>query len=101
MISLLDSTSPYTTLSRDPKDNVLFIDKLTNNWFQQFMFVHNIIFLSQSGRLTCSPQKEREIEMHTVFHLGVLYRDFSNGTFDENLMENINETPFVVNHLRI
>ena len=53
------------------------------------MFVHNIVLLSQSGRLTCSPQKEREIEMHTVFYLGVLRRGFPNGTFDENLIENI------------
>ena len=97
MTSLLDSTSPYTTLSRDPRDNVLLIEKLTNSWLQQFMFVHNIVLLSQSGRLTCSPQKEREIEMHTAFHLGVLHRGFSNGTFDENLMENIDETHFVVN----
>ena len=35
--------------------------------------------------------------MHTAFHLGVLHRGFSNGTFDENLMKNINETHFVVN----
>ena len=31
MTSLLDLTSPYTILSRDPKDNVLLIEKLTNN----------------------------------------------------------------------
>ena len=35
--------------------------------------------------------------MHTAFYIGVLYRSFSNGTFDENLMENIDETHFVVN----
>ena len=97
MTSLLDSTSPYTTLSHNPKDNVLRIEMLTNSWLQQFMFVHKIVLLSQSGRLTCSPQKEREIEMHTAFHLGILYKDFSNGIFDENLMKNIDETYFVVN----
>ena len=72
MTSLLDPTSPYTIRSRDPKDNVLLIEKLTKTWLQQFMFVHNIVLLSQSGRLTCSPEKKREIEMHTSFHLGVL-----------------------------
>ena len=35
--------------------------------------------------------------MHTAFYLGILYRGFSNGTSDENLMENIDETHFVVN----
>ena len=97
MTSLLDFTLPYTTFSHDPKDNILFIEKLTNSWLQQFMFVHNIVLLSQSGCLTCSPQKECKIEMHTAFHLGVLHRDFSKGTFDENLMENIDKTHFVVN----
>ena len=97
MTSLLDSTSPYITFFRDSKDNVLFIEKMTNSWLQQFMFVHNIILLSQSKRLTCSPQKKREIEIHTTFHLGVLHRGFSNGTFNGNLMENIDRTHFVVN----
>jgi hypothetical protein len=35
--------------------------------------------------------------MYTAFNLGVLYRGFSNGTFDKNLMENIDETHFVIN----
>jgi hypothetical protein len=35
--------------------------------------------------------------MHTAFYLCVLYRGFSNGTFNENLMENINELHFVMN----
>ena len=97
MTSLLDPTSPYTIHSRDSKDNVLLIEKLTSSWLQQFMFVHNIVLLSQTGCLTCSPEKEREIEMHTAFHLGVLHRGFLSGAFNENLMENIDETHFVVN----
>ena len=61
------------------------------------MFVHNIVLLSQSGRLTCSPKKECEIKMHTAFNLGVLHRGFLSGAFDKNLMENIDKTYFVVN----
>jgi hypothetical protein len=34
--------------------------------------------------------------MHTAFHLGVLHKSFSNNTFDENQIENIHETHFVV-----
>lgn len=44
MTFLLNSTSPYTTFSRDPKENFLFIEKMTNIWIQQFMFTYNIIF---------------------------------------------------------
>ena len=47
--------------------------------------------------MTCSPEKETQIEMHIAYHLGVLYRGFQNGNFDENLIENLDETHFTVN----
>jgi hypothetical protein len=59
------------------------------------MDVHNIMLLSQHGRLTCSVEKQ--IEMGTAYHLGVLQRGFQSGEFDENVMENLDETHFVVN----
>jgi hypothetical protein len=61
------------------------------------MDVHNIVLLSQRGRLTSSVEKELQIEMGTTYHLGVLQRGFQLGEFDENVMENIDETHFVVN----
>ena len=61
------------------------------------MEVHNIVLLSQRGRLSCSPEKEQEIEMHTAHHLGVLQRGFQSGEFDENLIDNLDETHFVIN----
>jgi hypothetical protein len=73
---LLDPTSIYTAQSRDPKDNRLLIEKLNHSWVQQFMDVHNIILLSQRGKLSCSLGKEIQIEMQAVHHLGVLQRDF-------------------------
>ena len=94
---LLDPTSPYTTQSHDPKDNVLLTSKLTLSWIQQFMHVHNIVLLSQRGRLTCSSEKELQFERVTTYHLGVLHRGFETRVFDENLMENVNETHFVIN----
>ena len=94
---LVDPASLYTALSRDPKDNVLLLEKLTHCWIQQFMHIQNIVFLSQTSRLTCSPEKKQEIEMQVAYHLGVLNRGFQDGTFDENLMENIDKTHFVVN----
>ena len=94
---LLDPTSPYTAQSRDPKDDTLLTSKFTPTWIQQFMHVYSIVLLSQHGRLTCSPEKELQIERATMYHLGVLKRDFGSGIFDENLMENVNEIHFVVN----
>jgi hypothetical protein len=64
---------------------------------QQFMDVHNIVLLSQRGNLSCSPEKERQIEMNTAYHLGVFQRGFQSRIFDENLMENLDETHFTVN----
>jgi hypothetical protein len=64
---------------------------------QQFMDVHNIVLLSQRGNLSCSPEKERKIEMNTAYHLGILQRGFQSRVFDENLMENLDETHFTVN----
>jgi hypothetical protein len=50
------------------------------------MDVHNIVLLSQRGKLSCSPRKEFQIEMHAAHHLGVLQRGFQTGIFDENLV---------------
>jgi hypothetical protein len=94
---LLDPTSIYTVQSRDPKDNRLLIEKLNHSWIQKFMDVHNIVLLSKRGKLSCSLGKELQIEMQAVHHLGVLQRGFQIGIFDENLIENIDETQFVVN----
>ena len=94
---LLVHDSPYSVHSCDPKDDVLFTQKLTHSWGQQFMHVHNIVLLSQRGHLTCSLEKELQIERSTVYYLEVLKRRFESGLFDENLMENIDVTHFIVN----
>ena len=93
----LGPDSPYTPASRDLRDNGLILNKFTSSWVHQFMAIHNVVLLTQRGRLTCSPKKETQIEMHTAYHLGVLHRGFENGVFDENLMENLDETYFTVN----
>ena len=94
---LLAPDFPCTIHSCNLKDNVLLTQKLIYSWRQQFMHVHNIVLLSQRGRLTCSPAKELQIERSTICHLGVLKRGFKTSLFDENLMENIDKTHFVVN----
>ena len=45
----------------------------------------------------CSPKKGTQIEMHTAYHLKVLHHGFQNGSFDENLIENLDETHFTMN----
>jgi hypothetical protein len=69
---LLGQNSIYTKYSRDPKDNKLLTEKICYNWIKQFMDVHNIVLLSQRGRLICSIEKELQIEMATSYHSGVL-----------------------------
>ena len=61
------------------------------------MHMHNIVLLSQTYRLTCSPKKELQIEQNTIYHLEVLIRGFDSGLIDENLMKDIDKTHFVVN----
>jgi hypothetical protein len=56
-----------------------------------------IVLLFQCGKLSCSPGKEIQIEMQATHHLDVLQRGFQTGIFDENLIENIDETHFVIN----
>jgi hypothetical protein len=63
LLVLLDPTSIHTAQSRDPKKNRLLIEKLNHSWVQRFMDVHNIVLLSQRGKLSCSPGKDLQIQM--------------------------------------
>ena len=94
---LLAYDSPYIVHSCDLKDNILLTQKLTHNWGQQFMHAHNILYLSQRSCPTYSPKKKLQIERSTSYYLGIFKKRFETGLFDENLMENIDETHFVVN----
>ena len=58
---------------------------------------HKIVLLFQRGCLTCNPNKELQIKMQTVYHLELLQRKFASREFDENFIENLDETHFVVN----
>ncbi|KAI9911133.1 hypothetical protein PsorP6_009188 [Peronosclerospora sorghi] len=58
---------------------------------------NNIVIRMQTGKLSCSPEKELQIEKTVAFHIGELHRGFTAGTLDENLIRNMNETHFVIN----
>jgi hypothetical protein len=94
---LLAEDSIYHAQSQDPKDDKFLTQKIIHYWMQQFMDVYNIVLLSKRGNLSCSPEKERQIEMNTAYHLDVLQRGFQSRVFDENLMENLDETHFTIN----
>lgn len=53
--------------------------------------------MTQIDKLMVSPTKTEFIEHFVAFHMGVLARGFQSGALDENLMENIDETHFVIN----
>ena len=82
---------------RDPRDNKLIHDKITTRWVQCFMSNFNVVVRSQTGKLMCSPEKELHIQKTIAFHMGELHRGFASGELDENLIENMDETHFVVN----
>ena len=44
-----------------------------------------------------SPKKELQIKRAITYFLEMLRRDFKSGIFDENVMENVDRTYFVVN----
>ena len=61
------------------------------------MIKHNVVYHMQTGRLSWSPAKERHIRMLVAFHLGTLYQGFLSGEYNENYMENVDETHFLIN----
>jgi hypothetical protein len=82
---------------RDPVDQKLIVGKILTRWIQCFMAKHNVVVRSQTGKLMCSPEKELHVQKTIIFHLGMLHRGFASGELDENLIENMDETHFVIN----
>lgn len=96
------------SLIRDSDANALYhpsvvvygkplMEKVTARWIKHFMSRNKIVLRCQTGKLLVSPQKLLFIEKTVAFHLGVLYRGFTNGTFCEDTIENADETHFVFN----
>lgn len=61
------------------------------------MAKHNVVVRAQTRKLLCSPEKELHVEKTIAYHLGELFRGFSSDQLDENLIENMDETHFVMN----
>lgn len=57
----------------------------------------NIVYRSFSEKEAFSSANQEQIERELVFHLGVLKQAFEDNTLHDNLVENIDETHFLIN----
>ena len=71
--------------------------EITKRWVQSFMERFNIVARRQCGKLMISPVKQEQMEREVAFHLGVVSRAFSNEELDEDKVEDVDETNFVIN----
>ena len=51
----------------------------------------------QTGKMSCSPEKEAHIEMSVAYYMGELHRGFKSGKLREELVCTMDETHFVIN----
>jgi len=58
---------------------------------------YGIVVRSQCGKLMISPVKQELIEQEIAYHLGVVKLAFDAKELEEDLVENIDETHFVLN----
>jgi hypothetical protein len=66
-------------------------------WTSRFQDFHGLHSRRQAGKLQLSPAKPEEMERTVAKNLGVLKRDFESGVLDENVVENGDETHFLIN----
>ncbi|KAL0251054.1 hypothetical protein GEMRC1_000268 [Eukaryota sp. GEM-RC1] len=81
---------------RDKKQQPI-VEKITTSWIQAFTVYFNLVIRKQTGKLSISPSKTAEIEREVAFHLGKLKRLFDSGDLNEYLVENFDETHFILN----
>ncbi|OWZ21184.1 hypothetical protein PHMEG_0004301 [Phytophthora megakarya] len=92
---LSDNTDGYNSRSVNDK-GALIINKITSRCVQTFMEAHQIALRTRSGKKHLSAAKILHIEKCVAFHLGELRQGFADGSLDEDAIENIDETHFVV-----
>jgi hypothetical protein len=92
------STDPVCTPSYvGDAETVPVIDRIDYRWIQRFMEKNNIVGRAQTGKLMVCAECMEHIEKEIAYHLGVVALDFQSGALDENLVENADETHFVIN----
>ena len=87
----------FNAATKCPRDGNLIMDKLTPRWILTFQERFNIRICFQTGKLATSPAHEAYMRKNVAYLLGQIQRDFVSGALDENMVENIDETHFIVN----
>ncbi|KAG3112234.1 hypothetical protein PI124_g9050 [Phytophthora idaei] len=67
-----------------------------SRWIQVFMEKYRIVLRAHTAKRQVSPEKQAQIERGVAAHLGQLKRDFESGKLNENAVENIDETHFMI-----
>ena len=94
--------SEHKTFNRhyvDPKDHEekKLNEKITYAWVKTFMERFDTVSRKQTEKLMVSEEKQLSIEREVAYHLGCVKRDFDSGALNEDLVENMDETHFIVN----
>jgi hypothetical protein len=92
---LEDLVAPYNKHSRD-KTGMLLTERITTRWTQLFMEKHSIVLRAQTGKKQISAEKTKAICAAVAVHLGELKRGFDAKELDEDTIENVDETHFVI-----
>jgi hypothetical protein len=79
------------------KSGKKLVEKITLSWIQSFCDANGIVVRSKTGKLSVSPEKREFIDRSCVYHLGIVKRAFENGDLKEEMVENWDETHFVIN----
>ena len=61
------------------------------------MVCFNIVGRTQIGKLLNSPIKQAYIEQIVAYHMGELSRGFESGELNEDLIEDVDESHFIIN----
>jgi len=72
------------------------LPKVSKGGVQWFMERSNVVSRRQCGKFMISPVKQERMEQEVVHHLGTLKRAFDSGQPDEDVVENVDETIFLI-----
>ncbi|KAL2650931.1 hypothetical protein R1flu_019059 [Riccia fluitans] len=81
--------TPFVIL---PSETELLIDKVNERWVRSFKNAHNIMYRTQTGKLSVSPAKQEQIDISVVVPMVRLCGGFQSGRLD-----NHDETHFIMN----
>lgn len=73
------------------------VSLINSGWVQRFGERYKIVPRRQRGKLMISTAKQLDIEKRVAFQFGEVWREFGKGMLNEDLVETIDETHFVVN----